>query len=590
MMEKGADELGIDSLVAVALRSWFLKELHIDMPVMKILGGASVGDLLSYAVEKLPVELTPSLGSKVPLVGIKLQSTKPELANKQHVPPSHTMIESSSSSVSTSLDPKASSESGVQTPTSSSSLSTLGDKVLLTQHVPKRKLRMSFGQSRFWFLASYLEDKTTFNITCSIHIRGLLRVAQFASAVESIGQRHEALRTCFFNDEDQVPTQGILEKSALHLEQKETEETQVSIEFEKMKAHVFNLERGETMRVLLISQSATSHHLIIGYHHINMDGVSLMVFLSDLEKLYSGKPLAPRVLQYPEFSEKQRERLNLGNWNDEIKFWKKEFTDFPPTLPILPLSTVSTRRAMASYDAHKTEVRISSSLSQRVRETCRKYKATPFHFYLAVFQILLARFADAEDLCIGVADAGRSDSGAFDSVGHYLNVLPLRSKHQRMQKFQDTLKDAKSKVYAALANSNVPIDILLNELGVPRSTTNSPLFQAFIDYRNVPETQTFGDCEIEGQEYSVGRTAYDILLDVVDNSAGDSLFALIVQRDLYTKEHADILMKCFLNLVEAFSTDPSLGIEEPSLYSPVDIEDAIQLGLGKLRDFSCGNP
>jgi len=578
-MEKGADDLGIDSLVAVSLRSWFLKELNIDMPVMKILGGASIGDLLSYAVEKLPEELTPNLESEESRANAELSSTKLEILDTQPVP-SNTIIGSSSSSVSTSLDLEVSSEKGFQTLTSSSSLSNLSGKVNSVQHAFQRKLRMSFGQSRFWFLTSYLEDKTTFNITCSIQVKGPLRVAQFAIAVESVGQRHEALRSCFFNDDGQLPMQGILEKSLLHLEQKKIDETQVGIEFEKMKAHVFDLERGETMRMLLLSQSPTSHHLIIGYHHINMDGISLMVILSDLEKFYSARPLAPKVLQYPEFSEKQRECLNSGEWENEIKHWKKEFLEFPPTLPILPLSTVSTRRVLSNYDGHKTEVRVSSSLSQRVRETCRKYKATPFHFYLAVFRILLARFAEVEDLCIGVADAGRSDSGAFDSVGHYLNVLPLRSKYQGIQKFQDALKDAKVKVYAALANSNVPIDILMNELGVPRSTTHSPLFQAFIDYRNVPETQTFGDCKIEGQEYSVGRTAYDILLDVVDNSAGDSLFALIVQRDLYTSEHADILMKSFLNLVEAFSSDPSLGVEEPSLYSSVDIEHAIQLGLG----------
>jgi len=35
-------ELGVDSLVAVEIRSWFLREVNKDMPVLRILGGASL--------------------------------------------------------------------------------------------------------------------------------------------------------------------------------------------------------------------------------------------------------------------------------------------------------------------------------------------------------------------------------------------------------------------------------------------------------------------------------------------------------------------------------------------------------------------
>ena len=61
ILEQGADELGIDSLVSVEIRSWFLKELNVDMPVLKILGGASVEEMLEYTLEKLPKALTPNL-------------------------------------------------------------------------------------------------------------------------------------------------------------------------------------------------------------------------------------------------------------------------------------------------------------------------------------------------------------------------------------------------------------------------------------------------------------------------------------------------------------------------------------------------
>ena len=38
-------EIGVDSLVGVEIRGWCLKELAVDIPVMRILGGISIGQL-----------------------------------------------------------------------------------------------------------------------------------------------------------------------------------------------------------------------------------------------------------------------------------------------------------------------------------------------------------------------------------------------------------------------------------------------------------------------------------------------------------------------------------------------------------------
>jgi hybrid polyketide synthase / nonribosomal peptide synthetase ACE1 len=53
-------ELGVDSLVAVEVRSWFQSELDVDMPVLKILSGASIEDLAEDAFSKLPQAMTPN--------------------------------------------------------------------------------------------------------------------------------------------------------------------------------------------------------------------------------------------------------------------------------------------------------------------------------------------------------------------------------------------------------------------------------------------------------------------------------------------------------------------------------------------------
>lgn len=43
-------DMGVDSLVGVEVRAWFLKELGADVPVMKILGGITIAELVEHVL------------------------------------------------------------------------------------------------------------------------------------------------------------------------------------------------------------------------------------------------------------------------------------------------------------------------------------------------------------------------------------------------------------------------------------------------------------------------------------------------------------------------------------------------------------
>lgn len=553
VLERTVDSIGIDSLVAVVIRSWFSKELEIDLPVMKILGAATVGNILNYSLERLPSNLSPT----------------------------HRQSDKRTSTAGT--------EYRVASPTQDAAAGTPESEIfeasghLSEGHGPGsvKSLPLPFSQARFWFLQSFLEDKTSSNVTCLLSLKGSLRIADLGRAVSIVGEHHEGLRTGFIVHNGQ-PAQIILEKSLLRLETKTaTSDSEVAEEFDKAQQHVFDLQSGETMRILLLKSSPRLNYLIISYHHINMDGVSFLVLVSDLAKAYAGTDLHRPVLQYPEFSERQRQSFERGEWLDQIAYWKREFAQPPSPLPILPLSRVRTRKPMTRYGFHKATVRMDGTMRSRIRVACQKQIATAFHFYVTVFVTLLARLTKLDDLCIGIADAGRTDTGAFGSIGSYLNLLPLRLRPRAWQSFTKALGETGSKVYAALANAAVPVDVLFSEVGIERSTLHTPLFQAFVDYRNVQETQKFGNCEIEGQEYSVGRTGYDVVLDVIDNTVGETSLSIMVQDSLYTEDDARVLLDSFLKLMAAFSDDLSTTLQAPSLYEQKQVDKALRLGRGE---------
>ena len=92
-------EQGVDSLVAVEIRSWFLSEVDIDMPVLRVLGTGSIPDLVDDAVQRLPVFQEKVSSTDLPTLVIKELATSKETVT----PPRHDTVPPSPSSGSSSL-------------------------------------------------------------------------------------------------------------------------------------------------------------------------------------------------------------------------------------------------------------------------------------------------------------------------------------------------------------------------------------------------------------------------------------------------------------------------------------------------------
>ncbi|RYO74938.1 hypothetical protein DL764_010620 [Monosporascus ibericus] len=594
-------ELGVDSLVVVEVRSWFLKELKVDIPVLKVVGGASVAELCQRALEKLPEELLAGIGEQEPSKpAAALPLPTPEVRVARSSSPSgdsSTSGGSRSPNEVLSSAPLSTPSTQLSSRTASSDNLAEAAKLSITNSSPPAETaaeqplkifakneQISFGQSRFWFLRLLLEDQTTSNVAFYYHVAGNLRIGDLERAVRIVTTRHEALRTCFIEDDTEADQayQRVMASSQLRLEHKKIKSVDdVAAEYAKLQSHVFDLASGEMLRLVLLTLSPSSHYLLVNYHHIVMDDVSFQVFLSDLEKAYNGQSLgAPR--QFPDFSAAQRRAFEEGEMNDELKYWGGIFPagEQPPVLPLLPMARTSSRVPMKNFGVHQVGLRLGPELAARIKLVSKAQRSTPFHFYLAAFKAMLFSFTEAQDLTIGIADANRHDSDVLGSIGFFLNLLTLRFRRQPHERFADAITEARNTTYAALSHSRLPFDVLLKELNVARSSSHSPFFQAFFDYRQgAQEKHSWGNTQFEFQEVHPGRTAYDITLDVTD-SAKDALVMLRAQKGLYDQTAANLLLETYVHFLDTLSSDTSLPLNATPLFSEKQLTQAIKIGRG----------
>lgn len=191
--------------------------------------------------------------------------------------------------------------------------SELDESPIKFEPVVLRKEKMSYAQSRFWFLRHSLEDKTAFNITFSHSIKGKADIDGVSKAVKAAANMHEGLRTSFF-EEDNVPMQGFMQASPLYLESRHIQsEDEAKAEYNRLSQHVYKIETGQSMRVILLEKSSRQSYLIVGYHHIAMDGTGFVGFLHELLRIGGGE-LMPKPIQYADYSRQLREDVEGGNW------------------------------------------------------------------------------------------------------------------------------------------------------------------------------------------------------------------------------------------------------------------------------------
>ncbi|GAW16235.1 hypothetical protein ANO14919_056580 [Xylariales sp. No.14919] len=600
------DQLGVDSLIAVEIQSWLAKELGVDLSVMRILNSISIQDLVGATKDALSPDKVPKLNRLV--ADSENGSPEPTEAYSTDLSSDHgtsTDIElelsldsSNFSSVTSSLDarsdPIISTSLAVvpELPTISVEPNISSSNAISNVRL-ERSVPMSFAQTRFWFLKFAVDDQAAFNVTTVVELQGSLDSERISGAFKAVVQRHEAIRTAFYTDDiTKLPMQGVLASSPLQLEREMVARNdQIENAIREMRYHHFDLSAGESVRLKLLSLPGDRHVLILGYHHIAMDGIGNQIFFSDLESAYNntldiyGAPM----LQYPDFTLKQRQDLKRRKWEDHLQYWRNQFGDFPPPLPLLDLTHKAARPETTTYASHSVKIHLDATLKTRIRECSHHWGVSPFHFYLAVFRVFLVRHTNFEtdDLCIGVADSNRKDVDILRSLGLFLNLLPLRFRQSQGHSFVDVLRNTKLISDAAFAHSRIPIDLLFSELNVSRSRSQQPLFQAFLNYQqNISDARAFCGCEAAGELVSGGETGYDVSLDIVDSKTRENTLIMIVNSNLYTTENASVLLRSYMCLLQEFVANPVVPMSRPQLYHEEDIIDSVELGRGPERSDS----
>ncbi|MBC9250734.1 hypothetical protein A9179_10645 [Pseudomonas alcaligenes] len=434
-------------------------------------------------------------------------------------------------------------------------------------------LSASHAQQRLWLVAQMEPDSSAYHMVGAFALEGELDRTALLAALELIVERHEALRTRFYEHAGQL-CQCIDPPGPLALEERDLrgEPEQVQVLADTHAARAFDLGLGPLLRVQLLRLDEQRWRLQIVCHHIVSDGWSIGVFAEELGRAYAALRLgqAPQLaelpIQYADYAQWQRAWLEAGERERQLGYWRERLGSEQPVLALPYKLDASGQR-----HAERQAIEVSPALAECLRQLAQGEGATLFMLLLAAFQLLLARYSNQRDIRVGVPVANRQRAETAPLVGFFVNTQVLRAEFDAGMSFRQLLAEVRRHALDAQDQQDLPFDQLVEALAPERSLGQTPLFQVLFNHqkRDLGALQLPG-LRLQPLAQGVPHALFDLALDSLEDSAGRLRLTLTWARERLDNAQMQQMTAHLLGLLEQVSAMPDQPLVRLQLLDAVD--------------------
>ncbi len=203
-------------------------------------------------------------------------------------------------------------------------------------------------------------------------------------------------------------------------------------------AQPFQLLGGPLFRMRLL-RSPEHLYLFIDYHHIIVDGTSMQLMLSDIDKAYRGITLEKEEISQAEVSKIEQVRRESAQFEESKQWYARHFDCGDVFTPLIP-------------DCEETTVREGSLLHTlatapaRVEAFCKEHGIFRSTLFTAAYSFLLAKFNNEQESLFTTVYNGRDDKRLCHTLGMFVKTLPVYMKYTEGTTVAEFLKSSQEQM------------------------------------------------------------------------------------------------------------------------------------------------
>ncbi|MGK5520022.1 amino acid adenylation domain-containing protein [Micromonospora sp. URMC 107] len=445
-------------------------------------------------------------------------------------------------------------------------------------------LPLSLGQRRLWFLDQLEPGSLEYLIPISMRLTGPFDVAVFRRAVDEVVNRHEILRTRY-HSVDGEPVQVVdppapVGCELIDLSGDPDAADRAEALLRAAARRPFDLAAERVIRAQVVRVAAEEHLVALTVHHIAFDVWSMDILLRELDTLYRAyagggavAALPDLPVQYADFAAWEAARQDSPELDAQLAYWSRQLAGATP----LELPTDRPRPVLRDPAGDNVVVDVPTDVGRALAELGNREGATLFMVLLAVFQVMLGRYARQHDVVVGTPVAGRTRQETEDLLGFFVNNLVMRAELVDGQPFPVLLDQVRRTVTDAFRNQDVAFERLVDTLRPDRDLSRNPLFQVMFELQHLERmTATLGPAAIEHVDSAYPVAKFDLTLSVEQHPDGRLRCWFEYATALWDRRTVERMAGHYLHLLGQLATAPGTALRDLTL--PTDAERAYLTG------------
>nr|WP_267497724.1 non-ribosomal peptide synthase/polyketide synthase [Paenibacillus farraposensis] len=404
------------------------------------------------------------------------------------------------------------------------SMEELEQLVQQTRHVGEIEnvYKLAPMQKGMLFLSLLESNSDSYFEQSTFGIQGSLDIQVFSQSLDALMQRHDALRTNFYN--------GLAEPVQIVFRNKQGEfyyedlrgmdQAQRDAYAESFnardRAKGFDLTQDALLRISILRTGEENYNLIWSFHHIIIDGWCVPLLMQEIFEHYTAilqqrQPELPPVPSYSTYIE-WLDRQDAGKAAD---YWSKYLEDYEQQT-LLPQGKAQGK--VEGYSLEYLVCDLGEDMAKQIELLAKQHQVTVSMLMQAVWGILLQRYNNSRDVVFGNVVSGRPAEipGIENMVGLFINTIPVRVQTGEEETFAQLLKKLQEQYLASHSYDTYPLYEIQALTGQKQSLINHVMV-----FENYPVEERLGQLrqdDSDEMEITVieafEQTNYDFVLTI----------------------------------------------------------------------------
>ncbi|MFH8350189.1 condensation domain-containing protein [Streptomyces sp. NPDC018045] len=417
---------------------------------------------------------------------------------------------------------------------------------------------LTSGEEQFWTFEQLHPEEPLVNVAVCYEIDQPVAPGALLRAAEDVVARHEVLRTSYHAVGGR-PAARVHDHAEAELLTAHADCRASAMELvESLALKPFDLTRAPQLRVALVSWREDAHLLLLGAHHVTLDGPSLGVVsdeLSDAIAAYtSGRAWEPQPLPvtYSQVAAAERAAASDGSWDAAIAFWRETLAAGGARYPL------RTSSGAGGFATHSRTVRLDPDRSGHVRAFAQAQHMSTNIVLMTCWAMLLQRVGGVRELVLGVPVSSRETHDKETLVGLVMNTVPVHVPALDGDP-AEALRTVRRRFLFCLRHRHVPLLRLAREVRPGRSLETDPLYQVMFTH-NHEAVLSWAGRPAPRAALTAGNSETPLGLAMVEEAGGSIRLEFDVSSQDFDASFADRLTTEYVDLLLGMAGSPTVDV------------------------------